>query len=154
MTFILGDAPDPGGPVRHDHRPQAERVGAVGAPAVRAGQQAHLVLHGERGEQGLLARRPDAGRGRRAVNGAGGVLGGAGPVVIGGRARSCGHLPGRWPGRAGSAPHTRYSCVELSSFPGSGRGYEAGLRCRTSAPGTGVFGIGVMYGLPLVGQPV
>ncbi len=99
MTLILGDAPDPGGPVRHDHRPEADGGGALGAPVGRTGQQSYLVLHGERGEQGLLGWRPGAGRGLRAVNG-------------------CGHLPGRSPGRAGSAPHARYSCVELSSFRG------------------------------------
>ena len=144
MTLVLGDAPDPGGPVRHDHRPQAERGGAVGAPVVRAGQQAHLVRHGQRGEQGPLGRRSGAGRRRRAVDCAGGVLGVGRAAVIGGRARSCGHLPGRLPGRAGSAPHARYSCVELSSFPGTGRGYEAGLRCRTACSRYGLFGIGVM----------
>ena len=57
VPVILGDAADSGRPVRHDDRPEPEGGVAVGAPAVRAGQQAHLGLDGERSHPAALLRR-------------------------------------------------------------------------------------------------
>jgi len=60
LALVHGDAAHPGRPVRHDHRTEAEGVGAVCAPAVRTGQQAHLLLNGERSQQAALLRRRGA----------------------------------------------------------------------------------------------
>ena len=68
VALVHGDAADPGRAVGHDHGPQPDGRQRAGAPVVRAGQQAHLVVQAERGEQvevadilGVVGWRPAAG---------------------------------------------------------------------------------------------
>ena len=66
VALVHGDAADPGRAVGHDHGPQPDGRQRAGAPVVRAGQQAHLVVQAERGEQVEVAGtawgwRPAAG---------------------------------------------------------------------------------------------
>ena len=71
LALVKDHPPDPGRAVRHDHRPEPERFGALRAPAVGAGQQQRLFVHGEIGQEmcqafGRLGPRPagsPAGRG-------------------------------------------------------------------------------------------
>jgi hypothetical protein len=94
MALVQHHASDPGRAVRCDHRAEPERVGALGAPAVRAGQQQHLVQHRQRGDQrGRVAVRPGV-CGSPCARLAGGPARRAQPVVSGGHSRSSASMSG------------------------------------------------------------
>ena len=54
VALVHGDAADPGRAVGYDHGAQPDGGQRAGAPVVRTGQQAHLVVEGERGQQAAL----------------------------------------------------------------------------------------------------
>jgi hypothetical protein len=57
MALVHGPAADPGRAVGHDHRAQPDDRQRMGAPVVGAGQQPHLVLQAEFGQQVTAAAR-------------------------------------------------------------------------------------------------